>query len=146
MKSIFFILSLFLLSRVSSSPADSLLDQYMKVKDALVASDDRKAHEEVVLLLRIIRESPLSKKEDLLKAVQKMEKLADLEKQRTAFAAVSLEMWKLVKQAGNLNRDVYYQYCPMKKVYWLSYEAEIRNPYYGAKMLTCGNIADRKLK
>ena len=29
-----------------------------------------------------------------------------------------------------------------KGAYWLSEEKEIRNPYFGSKMLTCGETAD----
>jgi Cu(I)/Ag(I) efflux system membrane fusion protein len=29
-----------------------------------------------------------------------------------------------------------------KGAYWLSLEKEIRNPYYGQAMLTCGEIRD----
>lgn len=40
---------------------------------------------------------------------------------------------------------LYKQYCPMafgnKGGYWLSDVAEIRNPYFGDKMLTCGTVA-----
>ena len=41
---------------------------------------------------------------------------------------------------------LYKQYCPMafgnKGGYWLSDVAEIRNPYFGDKMLTCGTVAE----
>jgi len=30
----------------------------------------------------------------------------------------------------------------MKKTYWLSNEAAIKNPYYGNAMLNCGNVTD----
>ena len=35
---------------------------------------------------------------------------------------------------------VYVQYCPMAKGQWLSDEKEIKNPYYGNSMLTCGSV------
>jgi len=46
--------------------------------------------------------------------------------------------------SGNTPR--YYQYCPMafdnKGAYWISNETEIRNPYFGEKMLKCGENKD----
>jgi Protein of unknown function (DUF3347). len=30
----------------------------------------------------------------------------------------------------------------MKKANWLSSEKEIKNPYYGSTMLTCGSVVD----
>ncbi|RYG53246.1 MAG: DUF3347 domain-containing protein [Chitinophagaceae bacterium] len=38
------------------------------------------------------------------------------------------------------DKPVYLQYCPMAKASWLSNENEIRNPYYGTAMLTCGEV------
>jgi hypothetical protein len=39
---------------------------------------------------------------------------------------------------------IYKQYCPMAfsntGAYWLSESKEIRNPYFGDKMLKCGRI------
>ena len=31
-------------------------------------------------------------------------------------------------------------YCPMVNKPWLQKDKEIRNPYYGAAMLTCGSF------
>jgi Cu(I)/Ag(I) efflux system membrane fusion protein len=47
---------------------------------------------------------------------------------------------------GLEGRTVYYQFCPMmnnnKGAYWLSETSDIRNPYYGDAMLTCGETKD----
>ncbi|RYF85874.1 MAG: DUF3347 domain-containing protein, partial [Chitinophagaceae bacterium] len=40
------------------------------------------------------------------------------------------------------DKPVYVQYCPMKKATWLSSEKQIRNPYYGSSMLTCGEVTE----
>ena len=41
---------------------------------------------------------------------------------------------------------IYYQYCPMafndKGAYWLSKSRDIKNPYFGDKMLNCGSVED----
>ncbi len=71
----------------------------------------------------------------------------DIESQRKAFLELNNTFYKSVKTFG-LDRDtVYYQYCPMadndKGGYWLSNEEEIRNPYFGDKMLKCGEVRER---
>ncbi|MFP6646637.1 MAG: hypothetical protein VCF24_24210 [Candidatus Latescibacterota bacterium] len=33
-------------------------------------------------------------------------------------------------------------YCPMVSAPWLQTEMDLRNPYYGSSMLTCGWIDD----
>ena len=67
----------------------------------------------------------------------------DIEGQREAFQAVTDEMTKLAE--GNIaSGKLFYQFCPMafnnKGAHWLSNEEEIRNPYFGDKMLKCGMV------
>jgi hypothetical protein len=126
---------------------ESILDAYIKVKDALVLSDSKSAGNYVLMLQKSIETTNgLKEKETLLKQIEKMSRETDLEKQRIAFAELSVTMWKVIKKSDDLKEDVYLQYCPMKKTYWLSNEAAIRNPYYGSKMLTCGSVSEKKLK
>ncbi len=68
------------------------------------------------------------------------------EKQRIAFEQVSIAVYGLANKAGLKNAKIYHQYCPMafndKGAYWLSEESEIKNPYFGKKMLECGEVTD----
>ena len=71
---------------------------------------------------------------------------ATCEKQRLPFSIISSAMFGLLKKTELKNRHVYQQYCPMafneKGAYWLSNESEIQNPYFGKKMLECGDVTD----
>ena len=68
------------------------------------------------------------------------------ERQRLAFSTISSAMFGLIKTAEVKNMHIYHQYCPMafneKGATWLSDEGEIKNPYYGNKMLECGEVTD----
>ncbi|MCZ6693819.1 MAG: efflux RND transporter periplasmic adaptor subunit [Bacteroidetes bacterium] len=70
----------------------------------------------------------------------------DIEKQRLAFADFNEIFYKSVKHFGLKDKTVYYQFCPMaresKGAYWLSEIEEIKNPYFGDRMLTCGSIKE----
>lgn len=61
--------------------------------------------------------------------------------QREHFDMVSNDMYDLVKSVKP-GQTLYKDYCPMfndnKGAVWLSEVREIRNPYYGKKMLSCG--------
>ena len=46
---------------------------------------------------------------------------------------------KAVKLTGD---PIYQAYCPMKKAYWLSSQKDIKNPYFGNAMLTCGEVTE----
>lgn len=147
MKTILIMLALSLTGiQANAQSAEAILEQYLKVKDALIKGDSKMANTYTLSLQKSIEETPVIKeKERLLKEVLKLGKTSDLEKQRMAFAEVSLILWDIVKNDANIQEDVYYQYCPMKKMYWLSTEEAIKNPYYGSKMLTCGNVAEKKV-
>jgi hypothetical protein len=66
----------------------------------------------------------------------------DIAHQREHFANFSANFFKLAKAIKLTDEAVYYDYCPMKKSYWLSADAAIKNPYYGKQMLTCGKVTE----
>jgi hypothetical protein len=71
---------------------------------------------------------------------------ATCEQQRLAFGVLSGSMYALLKKAEMKNAGIYHAYCPMafndKGAYWLSAVSEIKNPYFGKKMLECGEVTD----
>ena len=70
---------------------------------------------------------------------------SDIKKQREHFIHLSAHLINAIKTFG-IDQKVYLDFCPMANnnegAYWLSKEKEIRNPYFGKKMLDCGSIAD----
>ena len=135
-----------------------LLNKYIQLKDALVESNAQlaaahgKTLSETISLVDATRlqvnerKEFMAEKNLLLKMALKISKTNDIEQQRTAFTELSVSLWKVVVAAEGVNGQVFYQYCPMKKAYWLSTEAVIKNPYYGAKMLSCGKVSAKKVK
>ena len=67
----------------------------------------------------------------------------NIEHQREHFAMLSKDVTDLIKVFGT-KQKLYQDYCPMydqgKSGYWISETKEIKNPYYGSKMLTCGSV------
>ncbi len=144
MKRILLFSVLFGLVFIAKSQTDStILTNYLILKDALVASDVTKSTQAVAELSKSIEASPeFAQKSYLKKQVAVMAKTSDLEKQRAAFADVSTTIWEAAKSQKWSNQELFYQYCPMKKTYWLSSESAIKNPYYGSKMLACGSVKE----
>jgi len=121
----------------------SILDAYIKVKNDLVQSDNKQVVADVTVLQQAVKSTPaFGEKAALEQAVGKMAGTTAIDKQRAAFAEVSAIVWKTVKAGKGISQPVYYQYCPMKKNYWLSTDAAIKNPYYGSQMLTCGKTVE----
>ncbi|ACU05247.1 DUF3347 domain-containing protein [Pedobacter heparinus] len=71
---------------------------------------------------------------------------ADIEAQRTVFSDLSNDFIARVKASGLNSGEVYVEYCPMalhdKGASWLSNKKEIRNPYFGESMMTCGEVKE----
>ncbi len=69
---------------------------------------------------------------------------SDIEAQRQAFSKFNEAFYKSLETFGLKNETAYYQFCPMYNngAYWISETEEIRNPYYGDKMLDCGETKD----
>lgn len=69
----------------------------------------------------------------------------DIEHQREHFDMLSKDMYDMVKAFG-AGQTLYNDYCPMynnkKGATWLSETKEIKNPYLGKKMPTCGEVKE----
>jgi hypothetical protein len=65
--------------------------------------------------------------------------------QREHFETLSKDVYDMVKVFRS-GQTLYQTYCPMynnnKGATWLSETKEIKNPYFGAKMLTCGEVKE----
>jgi|APTNR8051073442_1049403.scaffolds.fasta_scaffold00184_58 uncharacterized lipoprotein YehR (DUF1307 family) len=117
---------------------------YLIVKDALVASnaeDAKKAADEFQKLLKDVKGSAA-----VLAATTKFASTSVLSEQRKLFSAVSNEMTTLVKGGQLSSGALYLEYCPMANgnegAYWLSNEKQIKNPYFGDRMLKCGSVKE----
>jgi len=117
---------------------------YLHVKDALVASKPAEAKKGASELQKALKEVKGSAK--AAQATTKLINASDLTRQREAFSVLSNEMATLVK-GGKLSKgSLYLEYCPMANnnqgAYWLSNDKEIKNPYFGDKMLKCGSVKE----
>lgn len=63
---------------------------------------------------------------------------------RETFRLVSTHMVELTTMFNPFPKTLFVQHCPMansnKGADWLSTQKEIRNPYFGSSMLTCGEV------
>ncbi len=82
--------------------------------------------------------------ETLDKSMQHVQHFSDIEQLRKAFQTVSATMVEMTKLFNPLDETIYVQHCPMadnnKGADWLSTDKEIKNPYFGSSMLTCGEV------
>ncbi|MBI2280389.1 MAG: efflux RND transporter periplasmic adaptor subunit [Bacteroidetes bacterium] len=83
----------------------------------------------------------------LNKELKLLEKAVNIEEQRNHFLTISKSLSDAVQKLGiqmEADKTLYIEFCPManenKGGYWLSLEKEIKNPYFGKKMLKCGEV------
>ncbi|GAB2841294.1 DUF3347 domain-containing protein [Ferruginibacter profundus] len=129
-----------------------ILIAYYDVKNALVNTDAAKAALVASQFVKVIngidtKTLPAAELKSFIAVQNKLQQAAaniaatkDINKQRDLFAGFSIDMYALAKDVKLSDQPVYQDYCPMKKMYWLSNEKNIKNPYYGNAMLTCGSI------
>lgn len=130
----------------AQSNRNGILTNYYSLKEFLVLGDSKNA---VLTANELIQSLDTAKFTNAATLSPKLKKEAnaiasssDINKQRLAFATLSLAMIEFVKANKDDTAPIYVDYCPMKKTYWLSAEKTIRNPYYGSAMLSCGSITD----
>lgn len=132
----------------------SLVKDYLALKNALINENETAASSTTVKMdkaLKGIDKSLLSEEqkkvyneieEDLKEHVEHISK-SKIEHQREHFAMMSKDMYDLVKAFG-AGMTLYHDHCPMYKdgSMWLSESKDIKNPFYGDKMMTCGSVEE----
>ena len=129
------------------SMMSALIQPYLTLKDELVRSDTKAASAAVTKMLSLLSDKKYVFSRSNLKALLgSFQKTDDIEEQREFFRLISNEMIQWASSTQSVSNKLYVQFCPMannnKGAKWLSAEEQIRNPFYGDAMLTCGSIVE----
>lgn len=133
--------------------SELILKDYFNLKDALVADDNAKAKELGATLVTSLGNLDISSnfsdtqkadlKDIIEDALEHSEHISknDIGHQREHFKILSKDVTDMVAITGTEN-TLYQLFCPMYDggSAWLSKSKEIKNPYYGSKMLDCGEV------
>ena len=135
------------------------IEKYASLHEALAADDKDgavKAAQSAIQALSQVDMSLVSGKpheawmgrlDAMNKALGAIKEGAQIEAARQAFEKLSNELIAVVRQFGiPENRVLYRLHCPMafnnKGADWLQRDQNTRNPYFGASMLKCGEVAE----
>lgn len=134
------------------SKATTILTEYLSLKDALVEDNTEEAADAGSKLVSALEGFDVSgypdpEKRELMDIVLEAKEHAEhiserqMEHQREHFKTLSKDITDMVAITGT-EQKLYEQFCPMydNGSTWLSASNDIRNPYYGSKMLTCGEV------
>lgn len=123
--------------------AGAVYEHYLHLKNALVDGNATEAQSGAAALQTALTDLGNSKGAD---QAGKIASVSDIRAQRSELEALTLEVEAVLKSARVTAGVVYKQFCPMandhKGGYWLSSDSEIRNPYFGDEMLTCGETKE----
>ena len=157
-----FCLSGLFLTAAAQTTTPALL-AYYQVKDALVATDAPRTQTQATVLVSALGQVKANKlsasgKKALstaTKTATAIGQATDIDEQRAQFVTLSASLITLAKATKPAKRrartggpgPTYVQFCPMaadgKGASWLSENIEVRNPYYGSKMLKCGSVKEK---
>lgn len=136
-----------------------VVDAYITLKDALTKDDGDKAKVQaaivkeaigkvdMLLLLGDAHNVWMKALKPINKNISNIQSFNNIEEQRKAFGLLGKDLSDVVDMLGVKmpdNKTVYLEFCPMaddnKGSFWLSYDKEIANPFFGASMLKCGVV------
>jgi Cu(I)/Ag(I) efflux system membrane fusion protein len=138
----------------------NMVAAYYMLKDALVATDGAKAAEAATKLKSVTEgfSKDMGNQPQFTEMQPKLQKImagsgaitktgaGAIEEKRQHFSQISDAMFSMLKKANLRHAGVYQEFCPMafndKGAYWMSAESDIKNPYFGKKMMECGEVKD----
>ncbi len=134
---------------------------YIKLKDALVNDNATRAQREaqlvkksldnvdMLLLLGDAHNVWMQSLNPIKAAVTKIQNSKEIGIQRAAFLIVGKSLSDAIKTLGietENKQPLYLEFCPMADNnnggFWLSYDKEIKNPFFGKAMLSCGEVKE----
>ena len=140
----------------SNFSINEITTNYLHLKNALVNDDSKNAAnagKELLTAFNNINSAAIDEKlkikyNDIADvAKEHAEHIGDndgnIEHQREHFVLLSKDVNDLIEEFGT-DQKLYQDFCPMtndgKGAIWISETKEIKNPYYGSKMSSCGSI------
>jgi hypothetical protein len=140
----------------SNASINEIVANYLKLKNALVNDNSKEAANSGNALVATIGKvdmNSISKEQmkDYMDIADDAKEHAehigsngsDIAHQREHFVMLSKDINDLIRTFGT-NQKLYQDFCPMaddnKGAIWISETKEIKNPYFGSQMATCGSI------
>ncbi|MDT0641947.1 DUF3347 domain-containing protein [Zunongwangia sp. F363] len=137
-----------------NNATNAIIDNYLQIKNALVADDQEAAAKAGGSLFGDFKNFDKSsysseEKQELTDIIEDAKEHAEhisespIEHQREHFDILSKDVIDMIAITGT-DMKLYQDFCPMyndnKGAQWLSATKEIKNPYFGSKMMKCGEI------
>ena len=122
-------------------PVKSVYDSYLKIQAELTKDSIKGVDENANAIAKAVRGDEMKMfPADVATQAEALAKAKDLKAAREAFKPLSKSLIKYLAD-NKAGKATYHEaYCPMVKASWLQTEKDIKNPYMGKEMLTCGEF------
>ena len=122
-------------------PVKSVLDHYLKIQTELAKDSLKGIDEHANAIAKAVKGDEMKMlSSDVAKQAETLAKTKDLKAAREAFKPLSASLVKYLAD-NKAGKGTYHEaYCPMVKASWLQTGKDIKNPYMGKAMLTCGTL------
>ncbi len=135
--------ALALVAALTAAAADlpaTLVDPYLRVQAAL-ATDTLAGVPEAAKAIESAASPFGIDALPLGSSAKKLSTASSLTDARAAFGDLSTALLEYAaKTKADVPAGIRVAFCPMNSKPWLQKESEIKNPYYGSQMLTCGTF------
>ena len=122
-------------------PIKSVLDHYLMIQTELAKDSLKGVDEHANAIGKAVAGDEMKMlSPDVAKQAETLAKAKDLKAAREAFKPLSTSLIKYLADSKAGKGTYHEAYCPMVKASWLQKETQIRNPYMGKEMLTCGTL------
>ena len=120
-------------------PVKSVLEHYLKIQTELANDSLKGVDEHANAIAKAVKGDEMKMlPADVAKQAEAVAKAKDLKAAREAFKPLSGSLVKYLAE-NKAGKGTYHEaYCPMVKASWLQTGKEIKNPYMGKAMLSCG--------
>jgi len=129
---------------IKDEKKSEIFGQYEDLKNALVNSDSSESKQFATKLEKSL--ATYEGCESTASIAKKISETTNIVFQRKEFTALSMDLIAFIKSGEIEKGTIYVQHCPMANKGdggdWLSTEKDIKNPYYGKEMLTCGRVVE----
>lgn len=123
---------------------NAVYQHYIHLTTALINGDVAEAKVAAQAIELGVKE--LSNGGNLIASTTRISEAKTIDAQRTAYETLSTDFIGRVKASGLSSGELYVDHCPMamddKGAFWLSNQKEIKNPYFGESMMTCGSVKE----
>ena len=144
-------------SKEKNSSTTAIINAYLQIKNGLVLDAKGAAAEGGTALLTAFSAFDMTKlsneqHKEYMEIYENAKEQAEhivkspIDHQREHFEVLSTDINDMITLLGT-DKTLYQDFCPManggKGAIWLSESEEIKNPFYGSKMIDCGKVQNK---